>query len=206
MPIYSNVPICVRRWRDYKSGGYYFRRSRPKENGSLHVEAPLYVGTGVALKVGSVDFDGNKVYDDFSIIVTDIAGPTLSVKPSETSSGNYGSIHMILYTISPFANTRLRTDAVLVRKTDVNSVEVLSGGGYGRNTRNYDNIILRAKCRYKRVVAIQRNKNREKLHENDTLFIVTKDGVERIILTEDNISEVLSEHKLSPQISDWQYI
>ena len=205
MPLYSNVPVCVRRGKWYKNGGYAYRRCRPPKD-THHAEVYLYASLEFARQVGNVDMDANTVYDDYTITVTDYAGPTLSIKERKRS-GRYTMISLILYTIGASDEVSNRTDAVLVRQSDARYVEVLSGGGYNKSGRRiYDNIVLRAACAYKRVIAIQRDKSYRNLRGGDMLFIITKDGVEKIALTKDNINDVLSSHNLSLVVKNWQYI
>lgn len=204
MPIYSNVPLCVRRGRSYKSGGWMYRRMRPKVE--HHMEAPIYVGTGFAKEIGSVDLEGGKIYDDYGIIVTDIGGPTLSVTPRGKSRGLYSSINMFLYTISVYGKIDSRRDAVLIRSNDVKYIEVLSGGGYAHDKRKFDNIVLRVSCTGPRIIVVQRDKARDSLSIGDTIFAVTKEGVNRTVLSIENLEDTLAELNIAPELDDWTYI
>lgn len=195
----------MRRGTYYKNGGIVLRRFQPKA--ANHMEIRLYASTAFAMKVGNADFQADTIYDDYGLIVTDYAGPTLSIKESGKCRGLYNSIGMILYTVGVHEDLDNRSDAVLVRKSDAKHVEVLSGGGYNRfDKRMYDNIILRVSCTYKRFVVIQRDKSRRKLRTGDTLFVISKNGVERIELCKETIDDVMAEYELSPFMGNWQRI
>ena len=205
MPIYSNVPVFVRRGTYYKNGGVVLRRLQPKA--ANHMEIRLYASTAFAMKIGNADFQGDKIYDDYGLIVTDYAGPTLSIQERGKCHGRYNSVGMILYTVGVHDDLENRSDAVLVRKSDARYVEVLSGGGYNRSDRRmYDNIVLRVSCTYKRFIVIQRDKSRRKLRAGDTLFVASSEGVERIELCSETINDVMAEYGLSPFMGNWQRI
>ena len=204
MPFYSNVAMRATSGAYYKDGGKLYRRIRPKVKG--HMESILYVGTGFARYIGSMDFDGDRVYDDFFIQCLDYGGPTFSMGSRGKLHGLYGTICMDLYTVSAYADPEKRKERVLCRKVDVDKIDVIEGGGYFKGRRTRDNIILKVRCSYRRFIVIQRDNTRRKLRDGDILFVVSKEGVKKIILTKENRNDIMSEYDLNPWCGAWQPI
>ena len=201
MPIYFNVPTRISGGQSFNSG---FICRNAKTRGFGHCEAPMEISQCYMRDIGPSNY-ARGVETGLTVLeYTYYSGWYISARKSRAKGARLSSITLDLYTVNPQADLRQRCDAVLVRSSDRDRVEVLSGGGYNdRGERLYDNIFLRVKV--PAVIAIQRHRGFGFFTRYDYFYFITKDGVQEILAARDDDTRLLA--GLSANIKeDWEYI
>lgn len=201
MPIYFNVPTCISGGVSYSSG--YIRRG-VRTQGFGHREAPMEVSNGYMRTIGPCNYPQGIEAGLTVLEYTYYSGFYISTRKSRAKTSKLSSITLDLYTVSPKADLRQRTDAVLVRNCDRSRVQVLSGGGYNQNGERYfDNIFLRVRA--PAIIAIQRCRNLKFFTRYDYFYLVTKDGIEEVVAYRGDSTDPLAGISCNIE-QDWEYI
>jgi len=203
MPLFLNADVDIIRYSGCREGSS-ITRFFDKTKDSHHIEADLLVSEHLTRAKDRIHLEAGQTYRDYTIRDVHYM-PTVVVSPKESET--FSSICLVLYAVDPGQDLSERSDAVYVWEKDANSVKVLSGGGYSLGRRNRDNIILRVACARDRIVAIQKDRSYDELQPGDTIYVVTNKGAEEIVLSSENMKNVLFEHKISRQLTPkWRRI
>ncbi len=194
------MPVFINRSIEIVS--YWYGR-RVAHGKYLHREAPLAVSDGIVKNHGYLKLEGGKIYNDLTIMDLEASGYTITAR-EKPKCDRYYRLALMLYSVNAKSDLSRRSDAVLVRSSDTNHVEVISGGGYSiHGQRRYDNVIVHAQCAVTPTLfVIQRNNQASRISFGDVFYAVTLDGVEEILFNRENLKR-LSELKVPLGVEFW---